>query len=28
MDQNTTWYWGSHRPRRHCVRWGPSFPPR
>ena len=24
MDQDTTWYGGRPRPRRHCVRWGPS----
>jgi len=27
MHQNTTWYGGRPQPRRHCVRWGPSFPP-
>jgi len=27
MDQDATWYGGRHRPRRHCVRWGPSSPP-
>jgi len=21
-----TWYGGKPRPRRHCVRWGPSYP--
>jgi len=26
MDQDATWYEGRHRHRRHCVRWGPSFP--
>ena len=26
MDQDTTWYGGRCRPRRHCVRWGPSSP--
>ena len=29
MDQNATWYrgrGGRPRPRRHCVRWGPSSP--
>ena len=26
MDQNATWYGGRPRPRRHCVRWGPSYP--
>ena len=26
MDQNATWYGGRPRPRRHCVRSGPSFP--
>jgi len=25
MDQDATWYGGMPRPRRHCVRWGPSF---
>ena len=24
MDQDATWYVGRPRPRRHCVRWGPS----
>jgi len=24
MDQDTTWYEGGPRPRRHCVRWGRS----
>jgi len=24
MNQDATWYGGRHRPRRHCVRWGPS----
>jgi len=24
MDQDTTWYSGRPRPRRHCVRWRPS----
>jgi len=24
MDQDATWYGGRPRPRRHCVRWGPS----
>jgi len=28
MHQNTTWYAGRSRPRQHCVRWGPSSPPR
>jgi len=28
MDQDATWYGGRPRPRRHCVRWGPSSPPR
>jgi len=27
MDQDVTWYGGRHRPKRHCLRWGPS-PPR
>jgi len=26
MDQDATWYGGMPRPRRHCVRWGPSSP--
>ena len=26
MDQDATWYGGSLRPTRHCVRWGPGFP--
>jgi len=26
MDQDATWYGGRPRPRRHCVRLGPSFP--
>jgi len=27
MDQDATWYYGGRpRPRRHCVRWGPSSP--
>jgi len=26
MDQDATWYGGRPRPRRHCVRWGPSYP--
>ena len=25
-DQDATWYRGRARPRRHCVRWGPSSP--
>jgi len=28
MDQDTTWYGSRPRPRRHCVRCGPSSPPR
>jgi len=28
MDQDVTWYGGRSRPRRHCVRWGPSSPSR
>jgi len=28
MDQDVTWYAGGPRPKRHCVRWGPSSPPR
>jgi len=28
MDQNATWYGGRHQPKRHCVRWGPSSPPK
>jgi len=26
MDQGATWYRGRPRPKRHCFRWGPSFP--
>jgi len=26
MDQDATWYGGRPRPKRHCVRWGPSSP--
>ena len=26
MDQDATWYEGRPRPRRHCVRWGSSYP--
>jgi len=26
MFQDVTWYGGSPRPKRHCVRWGPSSP--
>jgi len=26
MNQYATWYGGFPRPRRHCVRWGPSSP--
>jgi len=26
MDHDATWYGGRPRPRRHCVRWGPSSP--
>jgi len=26
MDQDAAWYGGRPRPRRHCVRWGPSSP--
>jgi len=26
IDQDCTWYEGKRRPRRHCVRWGPSSP--
>ena len=26
MDQDASWYGGRPRPRRHCVRWGPSSP--
>jgi len=26
MDQDATWYGGRSRPKRHCVRWGPSSP--
>jgi len=25
--QGHTWHGGRPRPRRHCVRWGPSSPP-
>ena len=28
MHQDATWHGGSPRPRRHCVRWVPSFPPK
>jgi len=28
MDHDTAWYGGRPRPRRHCVRWGPSAPQR
>jgi len=28
MDQDATWHGGRPRPRRHCVRWGPSSPSR
>jgi len=24
MDEDATWYRGRPRPKRHCVRWGPS----
>jgi len=27
IDQDATWHGGRPRPRRHCVRWGPSSPP-
>jgi len=27
MDQDTTWYGGRPRPKRHRVRWGPTSPP-
>jgi len=26
ISQGATWYGGRPRPRRHCVRWGPSSP--
>jgi len=26
MNQDATWYGGMPRPKRHHVRWGPSFP--
>ena len=26
VDEDATWYGGRPRPRRHCVRWGPSSP--
>ena len=28
MDQDATWYGGRPRPRRYCVRWGSSSPPK
>ena len=28
MDQDDTWHGGRPQPRRLCVRWGPSSPPR
>jgi len=28
MDQDASWHRGRSRPRRHCVRWGHSFPQR
>jgi len=28
MDQDATWYGDRPRPMPHCVRWGPSSPPR
>jgi len=28
MDQDATRYRGRPRPRRHCIRWGPSSPPK
>ena len=28
MDQDFTWYGARHRPRRLCVRWGPSPSPK
>jgi len=28
VDQDKTWHRGRPRPRRHCVRWNPSPPPR
>ena len=27
IDQDAAWHGGRPRPRRHCVRWGPSSPP-
>ena len=27
INQNATGYEGRRWPRRHCIRWGPSFPP-
>jgi len=24
MDEDATWYVSRNRPRRHCIRWGPS----
>jgi len=26
VDKDATWYGGRPRPKRHCVRWGPSSP--
>jgi len=26
MDEDATWFGGRPRPRRHCVKWGSSFP--
>jgi len=28
MDQDAIWYGDRPRPRPHCVRWGPSSPPK
>jgi len=28
MDQDATWYGGTPRARRHCLRWGPRSPPK
>ena len=28
MDQDATWYGGRPLPKRHCVTWGPSSPPK
>jgi len=28
LDQDATWYGGRHWPGPHCVKWGPSPPPK